>query len=244
MTRKNFSLIELLVVLAIFAVLSSLLLPSLRKTFQQAESSQCIYHLRQLGVGTMLFAEDNNSTTPPMVDWLGTGTSWQSQISYYVNDLSVFDCPSETRYSYSKDNPYAGTDFWRERQYGGPGYGYNSVHINVGQARGPEPPSKSAIDLSTEQQYRQHYRSFNSFENSAELILFGDNGNRAIVMWGDATVNRLDYPQYSVAEHNTMSIRHLGGAGYVFADGHARNLLPDEIICETERCWWSTSHGH
>ena len=57
--RKGFSLIELLVVVAVMAILAGLLLPALAQTRHQARRSQCINNQRQLLLAWQLYNGDN-----------------------------------------------------------------------------------------------------------------------------------------------------------------------------------------
>jgi len=59
-----FTLIELLVTLAVVGILAALLLPAIARAKRQANNITCINQLKQLGVATRLFAEDNNSRLP------------------------------------------------------------------------------------------------------------------------------------------------------------------------------------
>ena len=61
---KNFTLIELMVVVAIIGILASLLLPSLGKAREKGKVSVCLSNHKQLGFGLTMFAEENNSRFP------------------------------------------------------------------------------------------------------------------------------------------------------------------------------------
>jgi type II secretory pathway pseudopilin PulG len=59
-----FTLLELLVVMAVVIILAALLLPSLHRSSNQAQNSACVGQLRQLGLAVRLYAEDNKNTFP------------------------------------------------------------------------------------------------------------------------------------------------------------------------------------
>jgi prepilin-type N-terminal cleavage/methylation domain-containing protein len=62
--REGFTLIELLVVIAILTILASLSLPALSRTKESARMTQCLNNLHQVGVGMMLYVDDNSQRFP------------------------------------------------------------------------------------------------------------------------------------------------------------------------------------
>ena len=63
---RYFSLIELLIVIAIIAILAGLLMPALNKARGRAHGIACISNLRQIGSAYNMYTLDNNEYWPEL----------------------------------------------------------------------------------------------------------------------------------------------------------------------------------
>jgi prepilin-type N-terminal cleavage/methylation domain-containing protein/prepilin-type processing-associated H-X9-DG protein len=101
--KKNFgfTLIELLVVIAIIAILAGLLLPALSRAKENGRATQCLNHVKQIGLAAVMYSDDNADALPRSQH---KGASWVATLQPYTG-TNVYRCPSDPNkqriYSYA-----------------------------------------------------------------------------------------------------------------------------------------------
>ncbi|MCD6052075.1 MAG: hypothetical protein K0Q55_3493 [Verrucomicrobia bacterium] len=103
--RAAFTLVELLVVIAVIGILAAMLLPVIAKGKAGAMGTQCLSNLRQLGVGLQLCVDQNNQRMPTMYDRPVSTNSFLTNfpsspdrvLANFVGSPQVWRCPADDK---------------------------------------------------------------------------------------------------------------------------------------------------
>lgn len=132
-----FTLVELLITVAIIMLLAALLLPSLGRAKEKARNIICMGNQRQIGAAFVMYAGDNKEylslknnvwTVNYYTPVNSTSAGWGQKIgpmAGYLNRISVFACPGAERYPEGNGFKPNKTQFWNSyecRDVGAPDY--------------------------------------------------------------------------------------------------------------------------
>ena len=95
MLRPAFTLIELLIVIAVIAILAAILFPVFAQAREKARQTSCLSNLKQLGTGLLMYAQDYDEQLPLAAYATDTGAvTWHDIIDPYLKNKDVWLCPS------------------------------------------------------------------------------------------------------------------------------------------------------
>ncbi len=100
-----FTLVELLIVIAIMSLLMQLLLPAIQASREAARRTQCANNLRQIGIATQQFHDVYKKFPPGR--WSGSSPTWFVFLLPNLEAKPLFDQWSLTHKYYAKENETA-----------------------------------------------------------------------------------------------------------------------------------------
>src|SRR6266852_5379697 len=90
---RGFTLLELLIVIAVIVILASIGYPVYIGVQERAKVTKDMSNLRQIGIATQLYMNDNDGVLPG-----STTVPWMSQLHpKYLSSWNIFQSPFDTR---------------------------------------------------------------------------------------------------------------------------------------------------
>ena len=248
-SRLGFTLIEILVVIAIIAILAAILFPVFARARENGRRTSCQSNLKQLGLGIAQYNADYDEHYPLGLydDW---NNGWPTAIEPYLKSIEVFRCPSDHSELYVPadwDLPsWAGTPI---------SYAANGTLQCVGNCNEANPGAKLLGVMQMAQPWIGDNPRHNAqIKKPAQTILLAEKHNRdttsvlpdgfsVLSSFGPAQLfsGTTDWDGFGAGAipdgtravaafpngpNGSVSANHLETANFLFCDGHAKALRP------------------
>lgn len=214
--QNGFTLVELLTVIAIIAILASILFPVFAQAREKARQSSCLSNQKQIAMAIMMYAQDFDETYPLYSFGAGTagclgyfgldGPRWADMIFPYVKSRQVFDCPDANVHL----SLFTGGQYFDTQTYS---YGYSTPSLTTAPDTGFGVAGRGLAELTS----------------PSTTILMADS--RVDHGEGSARILPLSYDTPFSLNHKVDGNRHSGARGFnilskafisAYADGHAK----------------------
>jgi prepilin-type N-terminal cleavage/methylation domain-containing protein/prepilin-type processing-associated H-X9-DG protein len=198
--KKGFTLIELIVVIAIVLILAAILFPVFSRGKWPATKSSCMSNLKQVGLGFLQYTNDYDGLYPRTAmpiesshktkEYPDGVYGWADVLQPYLKSTVIYQCPTEGRGpEYPKPQNADYTDYW-----------FNSRLAETNSVKLKKPIS---------------------------IILSGDGNDGGDLT--DATYSYGSLPGAWIDSKSSPAYRHVEQGDYLFADGHVKAFAPDKI---------------
>lgn len=210
--KRQFTLVELLIVISVISILASLLLPALARARDRALSAKCLGNLRQVISAQMQYSTDFNDMMIVQTEENKNGIPWTSMFIRlkYLN-VAVMNCPKirkpiteEIRHSSINSSAQFYYSYGFHNQWNLSGAAFTAANGGFLLQNGP------SIHYLANRMKRPSVTYLGTDTVTADA---GDWYGCGRYMWGTNT-----------ASGGRIALRHLSGSAAAAADGHVRTL--------------------
>jgi prepilin-type N-terminal cleavage/methylation domain-containing protein len=152
---EGFTLVELLVVIAVISILAALLLPALNRAKASAQRTTCGNNLKQINLGLRMYCDDSSDTSPktpntkhslPLNKWTGYKMLMKSNAG---NQDQLFACPADTFYFDWNRDVYVPKSFHDQTNSDYSSYLFNGGNLSTNLSDGGYFPGIAGRQLSS-----------------------------------------------------------------------------------------------
>lgn len=260
--RHAFTLVELLVVIAVVALLVSILLPALAAARRSGRAAVCLSQIRQLQTASFQYALDHNDRfIDAALAHGGLGdprSAWPVTLSTYIGDALVLRSPGDDSPFWPSSDPRGGSsaglsfpaylELWRTNPTSAPSavalarwtsYGLNN-YLTASKAPPPElmtRPSYSALSKVPSPASTVHFLTMTrGLSQPPSSFALADHVHAET--WGDGepgSAPRLADRQLDTALWAGRPGTPTALTNYGFADGHAAPLTFAQVYSDSQR---------
>jgi len=221
MRRRAFTLVELVVVMAIITILAGLLMPGIMAAEAQAWSLSCRNRLKQIGHAVAMYSINHADYLPGCADYTGVqffglrkGLNDPVDFSagylstYVADEREIWQCPSFAEFLPRADGPCTGYAY---------NYSYLTDLVTVGNWWDPN------------YKYWWQGKRDGVIQKPTSTVLFGDSATNWM---GPLQENWFWTPpsQGLPWGESYTHFRHRGRANILWADDHVTSVLPDKRV--------------
>lgn len=222
--RWGFTLLELLVVVAIIGLLSAILFPVFSRVRENARRSSCQSNLKQIGLGISQYAQDFDEMLPPSTI-NSAKVPWHKLVYPYLKSYQIYKCPSH----HGDDNLMVnGTSGLIPASYlavtgcSSTSYMNSSNTPGTGNVGG----QPAMVPYSSSQPSWMKFPVPQSLVIvPSETLLVGEHPGL------DSSNSTYDDPYFWASTATALELQeHLGTTNFLFADGHVKAMKPMSTV--------------
>lgn len=220
--RAAFTLIELLIVIAIISILAAILFPVFSRARENARRTSCASNMKQISLGLMQYMQDYDEMYPRHIQDATVPSAnrvyWNAFIQPYVKSTQIFNCPNRTETAIvwngaANDNTIAyGMNYWLNSYY----YPAGSPGLRLAAIQNPAQTVWIAETGSLQESpgfgYNQCYPSW----------------------YGKTYPTNATYGFDAFNAAGRLTNRHFGGLNVIWGDGHVKWVKLEMLEADSE----------